>query len=145
MKPSKSPNWKDIHGYEGLYEISISGIVRSLGRCINNRQVKPTVLKHRIRNGYHEVALYKEGKYRYLLVHRLVLTTFGSPAFDDTYQCAHLDGCRDNNCISNLQWVTPKENAHHRDIHGTTVRGTRHWTHQRSNNPDESISAGGSS
>lgn len=95
--------WKDIKGYEGLYQVSNLGRVR--------RQSK---LLHLNTNtyGYKHVTLSKGNAQKTALVHRLVASAFienplGLP------QINHKDGDKSNNAVSNLEWVTPKENNCH--------------------------------
>jgi len=65
--------WKDIDGYEGLYKISSTGKVLSLG---NVQTKKSKVLKNRISKGYYNVVLYKNKKHRLHLIHRLIAKAF---------------------------------------------------------------------
>ena len=106
--------WKAIEGYEGLYEISNLGRVKSLGRIDrfnkkwNCRIMKPTYVgKH-----YQMVRLCKDGKTKNMKVHRLVAEAFVSNP-DNKPQVNHIDGNKDNNCASNLEWVTNSENQIH--------------------------------
>ena len=97
----------DIEGYEGLYQVSNLGRVKSLNyKCTKEEKIlKPKVCK----KGYLMVGLYKEGKRRYYLVHRLVAETFiDNP--EDKPQVNHKDEDKTNNKVENLEWVTSKEN-----------------------------------
>lgn len=107
--------WKDIPNYEGLYQISNLGNVKSL--CFGARNIKKSnivKLLHQSRNnlGYHKVQLYKDGKSKMFYVHRLVAMSF-IPNPDNKPQINHKDGNKDNNTIDNLEWVTSKENLRH--------------------------------
>lgn len=101
--------WKDIAGYEGLYQVSNQGNVRATIR----RGTNGSNLKLRINVvGYYYVNLFKNGKGKNQLVHRLVTTAFlpnplGKP------QVNHKDGNKLNNNLDNLEWSTPKENTQH--------------------------------
>lgn len=97
--------WKSIEGYEGLYEISNLGNVRSIRR---NKVMKPG--SHRF--GYRYVILCKEGSNKSVLVHRLVANAFISriPGKEDVN---HIDGDKSNNCVENLEWVSKSENMQH--------------------------------
>lgn len=97
--------WKEIQGFEGLYEVSNYGKVRSLYH--NSRKVlKP----HKDRNGYMNVTLYKGKKPHYLIVHRLVATAFVKK--DECRNIVdHIDCNRNNNHFENLRWVTVAENS----------------------------------
>lgn len=116
--------WKDIEGYEGLYQVSNLGRVRSLDRSIvmqtkrNGKALKPymsfhkgTILKPVIDpHGYALVQLRKEGKPWYVRVHRLVAMAF-IPNPENKPCINHLDNTRNNNIVSNLEWCTYKENS----------------------------------
>lgn len=96
--------WKDIEGYEGLYQVSNMGNVKSVGYG------KERVLKFGKNNdGYLRVVLYKEGKGKTHKVHRLVAQAF-IPNPENKEQIDHLNTIRTDNRVENLRWVTPKEN-----------------------------------
>lgn len=120
--------WKDIPNYPG-YEVSPLGKVRSWrigGSHHRSRRKVPLVLKPTPNlNGYMMVSLCRDKKHRSYAVHRLVLVTFVGPR-PNGYQCGHLNGVRTDNRLSNLRWVTAKENAEHRVIHGTQTHGEQH-------------------
>lgn len=107
--------WKPVVGYEGRYEVSDMGKVKSLkqGKILKGEVVH---------NGYLRVGLCKNNKSKWHRVHRLVLLSFVGECPEDCEGC-HLDGNRKNNHIDNLKWVTRKENQSHRESHGTTCRG----------------------
>ena len=106
--------WLSVAGFEGLYEVSNRGRVRSLAKGI---------LSHnRTLGGYHLVHLYCRGKRHVRLVSRLVLTTFRGSAPSEKYQAAHKDGDRDNNALANLRWATPKSNNADKVRHGTHLQ-----------------------
>ena len=94
--------WKDVKGYEGLYEVSTMGRVKSLR---SGKILKPAKNK----NGYLRVDLYKDGKQKHFLVHRLVAEAFlGNP---DNKPCVnHLSEVKTSNHYSNLEFCTQKEN-----------------------------------
>ena len=99
--------WKDIEGYEGIYQISSHGRVKSF----KNGKIK--ILKSRINDkGYNTTCLRKDGKSKYKLVHRLVAEAF-IPNIDSKPYINHIDGNKLNNNINNLEWVTPSENTLH--------------------------------
>lgn len=99
--------WKPIKDYEGLYEISSLGRVKSLNY---NRTGKKKILKNmKNSNGYLVVSLTKFGKQKNYLIHRLVAEAFipnpeGKPHID------HINTIKNDNSIENLRWVTNKEN-----------------------------------
>lgn len=110
--------WKDISGYEGYYQVSTFGNVRSVDRDILRSDGTmlhvPYVTKSQtVSKGYHSVSLYKDNACRYFHVHRLVLQTFKPVNNMDCLQVNHIDGNRENNNISNLEWVTGSMNIQH--------------------------------
>jgi len=112
--------WKDVVGYEGLYEVSDSGEVRSRDRYIKTdiRHVKSRLIKGKIlfqnlkSNGYKTVDLSKEGKVKTTSVHRIVAEAFLSNP-DGLHFVNHKDSNRSNNAVDNLEWVTSSENRKH--------------------------------
>lgn len=110
--------WKDIKGYEGLYQISTHGKIRSLGRYIKSKNNSERFIKGRIlkffrdKQGYLKKDISKNGKKETCRVHRLVLTAFDRPPKPGE-QCNHKDGNKQNNDILNLEWVTAYENERH--------------------------------
>ena len=115
--------WKAIPGFDGAYEVSNLGHVRSLDRIIRAsnqhgvfmRHVKGTQLKpNRIGKGYSQVKLYRtQTDYECRLVHLLVAECFMCEAPSATHQMNHVDGIKSNNHVDNLEWCTPKENIRH--------------------------------
>ena len=95
--------WKDIKGYEGLYQISNKGRVKSLG---NNKTKKEKILKPRKCNGYFSVRLCKKGeKPKPFDIHRLVAEHF-LPNPDNLPVVNHKDENKLNNNVENLEWCT---------------------------------------
>lgn len=119
--------WKPIPNYEGLYEASNLGNIRSVNRTMNinnivtsnrepyslTRNIAGQTLKKRENvDGYYIVDLSKNGVVKRWRVHRLVAMTFiDNP--DNKPHINHKDSNRKNNCIDNLEWCTSKENNHH--------------------------------
>lgn len=103
--------WKDIEGYEGLYQISSEGRVKSLG---NDKTRKEKILKGiKDKYGYLYVNLYKNRKLKNLLVHRLVAEAFiDNP--DNLPQVNHIqENRKDLNCVDNLEWCDAKYNINY--------------------------------
>lgn len=117
--------WKDIVGYEGLYQVSNLGRVKSLKRnkANNYGKVPERVLKQQINKksgGYSQASLCKEGKYKVFFIHRLVARAFiHNP--DNKPVVNHKDGNKHNNCVGNLEWCTQKENVLHSFVTGLNV------------------------
>ena len=106
--------WKDIKDYEGYYQISNLGRVKSLSRLVDNRYYnKECILKPRLHlKGYHLVALSKNGKITGHSVHRLVAETFIENP-DNLPEVNHKDEDKTNNCVDNLEWCTKKYNSNY--------------------------------
>ena len=108
-------NWKDIKGFEGLYQVSDNGRVKSLDRYRKGKRGALTICKGRIlsphkgKNGYIQICLCKENHKYTPLVHRLVGEAF-IPNKDNLPCIDHIDGNRENNSADNLRWCTTKEN-----------------------------------
>ena len=95
--------WRSIKDYEGYYEVSNKGRVRSKYRIL-----KPQLQA----NGYYSVRLSKNNIVQMKRVHRLVAETFiANPC--NRNQVNHIDGNKLNNNVENLEWVTPSENTQH--------------------------------
>ena len=109
-------NWKDIKGYEGLYQVSDLGRVRSFDRVVRNNKTssvkKGRILKlHKQVDGYIRVALYGVDSKKYLTVHRIVAKTFIGEQPGDEYVVMHLNDCKGDNRLENLKWGTAQENS----------------------------------
>ena len=97
--------WRDIIGYEGHYEVSSHGRVRSL------KKHSPRLMALKVNNkGYYCVSLCKGGIVRDFKVHRLVGVAFVDGMSTERKEIDHIDGNPKNNHRYNLQWVTHSEN-----------------------------------
>lgn len=121
--------WRPIEGFEGLYEVSNTGKVRSLDRVVTSKAGWETFKKGvELKpldngNGYKTVALWKNGKMTQRYIHRLVVQEFIGPPPSESHQVAHWDGSRDNNKVGSLRWSTSVENAQDKWRHGTSGIG----------------------
>jgi hypothetical protein len=108
--------WKDIAGYEGLYQVSNMGRVKTMARL--HREDRPYVKKERVMKppvnsvGYPQVALYKNKKGVIHSVHKLVATAF-IERLPEHQVVNHKDGNKQNNLVSNLEWCTYSHNHRH--------------------------------
>lgn len=106
--------WKDIKGYEGYYQISNFGNIRSLDRWVKDNGTpvfKQGMLLNPVKQsvGYLQIALNVEGKVKKKYIHRLVMEAF-NPTDNPKLEINHIDENKENNMITNLEWVTHKEN-----------------------------------
>ena len=109
--------WKDIEGYDGRYQVSNRGRIKSLPHVQKNRYSKYTtkekILAPRFDgDGYCCAALYTGGKREDRRVHRIVAETF-IPNPEGKAFINHKDGVKTNNSVENLEWCTAAENAQH--------------------------------
>lgn len=119
--------WKPIKGYEGYYEVSDHGDVRSLDRDIvgrdgviyhiGGRMMKQSNRDPRGDGGYKVVNLHKYGESYVANVHILVATAF-LPNPDNLPTVNHKDGNKHNNCVDNLEWASYRDNNLHALNHG---------------------------
>lgn len=99
--------WRDIPGYEGYYQASNLGNIKSLPK-----KHKPLgrILKPRHRNNYLSVCLCKEGKCKSHYIHRIIIKTFKG---DSNLTVNHIDGNKHNNKLENLEYCTHRDNSRH--------------------------------
>ncbi|MBO9671960.1 MAG: NUMOD4 motif-containing HNH endonuclease [Sphingobacteriaceae bacterium] len=110
-------NWKDVLGYEGLYQVSDQGNVKSLDRTLPHGITKKfypsKILKAEpCGSGYLTVCLYIKGIQKRHMIHRLAAKAF-IPNPEEKRCVNHKDGIKTNNSIENLEWATHSENNYH--------------------------------
>lgn len=114
-----SMEWRPVAGYEGYYEVSSFGDVRSVGRIVPRSGTQGDVRKNsQIRRasvtpkGYLRMQLVRDGEQRNFMVHRLVAEAFlANPG--DLPEVNHRDGDKKNNRVTNLEWTTESDNQVH--------------------------------
>lgn len=131
--------WKDIVGYEGLYQVSDEGFVRSLDRVIITKQnrrmfkkgiiLKPECCKS---TGYMYINLNKNGKPKHCTVHRLVAQAF-IPNPENFDFVNHIDEDKTNNRADNLEWINNINNLKYSDAWRKGVNNRRDYNGE--NNP----------
>lgn len=140
--------WKDIQGYEGIYQISNLGRAKSLERLIpcayGMRKIPEKIMKPALNtDGYWRVKLIKGELKKNRKVHRLVAEAF-IPNPEGKRCVNHIDGNKNNNCVDNLEWVTHKENMEHAAENGLTTSWNLgkhyHWKHGHSEESKKKIS-----
>lgn len=110
--------WMDVVGFEGSYQISNTGVVKSCDRTVlmKNavlRRVPGKIMSlHDNSNGYRFVNLVSNGKRQFFLVHRLVAAAFVH-RIDGNEYVNHKNGNKHDNSADNLEWVTRKQNINH--------------------------------
>lgn len=112
--------WRDIKGYEGLYQVSNMGRVRSMSRRINNTLLKGELLSLNVKTGYQKVSL--SGKH--FFVHRLVAFAF-CEGYAPGLVVNHKDENKTNNKADNLEWVTSEYNS----LYGTAIARAKKKIH----------------
>ncbi len=117
IKQQYMETWKDIKGYEGSYQVSDKGNVRSLDRHIQSRygtrKIKGCFLKKLCdKDGYHKVNLKQSQKGKNCFIHRLVAIAFIENDKNKP-QVNHKNGVKNDNNVENLEWVTLSENRQH--------------------------------
>ena len=108
--------WREIPGWEGFYEVSRNGEIRSMTRRIPNSRGFDVIRRSQHRKlttdkyGYKVVLLNRAAKYQTRKVHHLVLEAFIGPRPDDSYETLHINGNPADNRVENLRWGTQQEN-----------------------------------
>ena len=124
--------WKDVENYEGLYQVSNLGRIKSLERDVFN--YRGTLINHMEEkilvpvlnnNGYLYVKLCKNGKGKLMLVHRLVAEAF-LPNPENKSQVNHKDEVKNNNAVENLEWCTASYNNNYGTRNERSVQNRRY-------------------
>lgn len=129
--------WRPIRGYEGLYEVSDTGKVRSLDRRVGHRLGGTCFRKgapmatvwlagNERRKGYEAVGLCKNGTQRFVKIHHAVLEAFVAVKPTPHSVGRHRDGDTTNNHYKNLAWGTYQDNSNDMKRHGTVRKGSSH-------------------
>lgn len=127
--------WRDIKGYEGLYQVSNLGRVRSLDRYTKSRWGTQKLEKGIImklsydRDGYQIICLRRDAKNSRFRVHRLVAEAF----IDNPYNYPlinHKDENKANNCVNNLEWCSHKYNVNYGSCIEKRIKKTRNDPHR---------------
>lgn len=122
----QTPEWRPVVGYEGLYEVSSTGLVRSVDRVTphGRRRKAQMIALSRLSGGYSGVELYKNGRGKTKTVSHLVAEAFlgQRPA---GYDVCHCDGSRTNDSVANLRYDTKSANQQDRRVHGTHSIGEK--------------------
>lgn len=130
MSGLQPEEWRTVVGYEGIYEVSSTGRVRSVTRTVTwsdgrVRECPSIVLSHTRGPGYAKVQLYRNKSGRIHRVHVLVCEAFHG-ARPEGMVCCHSDGNKSNNHSDNVRWDTPRANTADAIAHGHVQRGERH-------------------
>ena len=125
-------NWIPVKGYEGFYEVSDHGRVKSLSRYVrchtdSKRLHKGKILENIIPpDRYYKALLCRNGETKQVYIHTLVCEAFIGPRPKNSH-CMHLDGDKKNNHISNLRYGSPSCNAAFMIDDGTVSRGVKRY------------------
>lgn len=137
--------WLPVVGYEGFYEVSNLGRVRSMPRTVayggsrvgTSATIPGGIMaQKKMQHGHMSVYLRRDGRRKYRTVHQLVLEAFGGPRPHPSWHACHNNGVADDNRLENLRWDTASANLLDRVKHGT-----HHWankTHCPSGHPYDS-------
>lgn len=118
--------WRPINGFNGLYEVSTAGEVRSI---VTDHSRRTCILKPHEKNGYLAITLYSKNCSKHFYIHRLVAQTF-LPRVEGKNEVNHIDCNKFNNSIENLEWCNRKENLEHSYVHGLKRQGELHGCHK---------------
>lgn len=123
--------WRDVPGYDGYYQISSHGNIRSI-----RKEMKPVDNSR----GYLRVGLVKNKTYKWRSIHSLVIEAFIGPR-PDGMQVEHIDHNKKNNFVGNLRYCTPKENTARNFVDGNSLVGEDHPNHKLTSDQVRQIKA----
>lgn len=110
--------YKDIKGYEGIYQISNFGNIKAITKSKPDGKLRKLEKAKSKNTFYYRISLWKNNQQKRFLVHRLVAEYFlPAPTLEQT-QVNHIDNNSLNNCVTNLEWCTPSENMQHSHTQG---------------------------
>lgn len=137
--------WKDITGYEGLYQVSNLGRIKSLDKLMLvygfHKTPIQAIRKGKIlsprknSDGYEKVSLTKDNVSKQYFVHRLVAICFIDNV-NGYEEVNHIDGNKTNNNITNLEWCTHLENMQHCYVNNLRKKSTTHYGLKYGNSPN---------
>lgn len=120
--------WKDVKGYEGLYQVSNFGRIRSFlktghfkDKFLDTPEIRTPGIAH---TGYMCIVLVKDGKRHTYDLHRLIAETF-IPNPENKRTVNHIDGNKLNNKVDNLEWTTDSENQLHAHRNGLKPKNSK--------------------
>jgi hypothetical protein len=140
MNPAtQKETWKPVSGYDGLYEVSNLGRVRSYQNFGWGRKENPKLISlYTSKRGYVQACLCRNNKSIQKDVHRLVAEAFlTEPA--SGMQIDHINGIKSDNRLSNLEWVTPQENSLRAVAIGLKPSGENHGSSKLTQNEVDEI------
>lgn len=135
--------WRDVQGYEGFYQVSNRGAVRSVDRTVRiDKKLKGKILSQSVeKDGYFIVNLSKNGKTKHFRVHRLVAMAFIKNV-NHYKEINHKDENKQNNCVENLEWCDTKYNINYGERNNLVSRalsGEKAYNHKLTNEQVEEI------
>lgn len=121
-------SWRQVVGYEGYYEVSDMGQIRSVDRIIEHKRLKKQTLHSRQmkkningRNGYEYICLCRDGCVKQHRVHKLVVQAFLGEKPTAKHQVNHINGNKADNRAENLEWCTQSHNMKHAYANGLEI------------------------
>lgn len=136
--------WKDVPGYEGYYQVSNIGNVKSLDRVVshkryNKEHVSEKILSPKKHGGYLSVRLCGDGKRKLFLVHRVVMLAFVGNPSKEQIDINHKNSNKKDNRLINLEYCTRSENIKHSYLNGTHPSGEDHHNSKFTNKERKEI------